>query len=154
MNESIYQSIYLSIIVHLHNTLKFSHVLGQTSENNVISILPAGRPPIATSKKTTWFDINVVVDDDDGDDVVVDCTYLVRWINFRWWIPRPTNRVGKKNRLVFFSKLICRFVDLQIQVHTGNLTYSSSRVFLPSMIIILHKIRLQLIYLMQYHYNW
>ena len=73
MNESIYQSIYLSIIVHLHNTLKFSHVLGHTSENNVISILPAGRPPIATSKKTTWFDINVVVVDDDGDDVVVDC---------------------------------------------------------------------------------
>jgi hypothetical protein len=107
MNESIYQSIYLSIIVHLHNTLKFSHVLGHTSENNVISILPAGRPPIATSKKTTWFDINVVVVDDDGDDVVVDCRgqqsyWIVRTLSTYNKLPIQTG-LEKKTDWFFFS---------------------------------------------------
>jgi hypothetical protein len=35
--------------------LKFSDVLGQTSARKVISIRPAGVPPIAISKKTTGF---------------------------------------------------------------------------------------------------
>jgi hypothetical protein len=37
--------------------LKFSQVRGTISARRVISIRPAGRPPIATSKKTTGFDI-------------------------------------------------------------------------------------------------
>jgi hypothetical protein len=37
--------------------LKFSHVRGHTSALRVISILPAGRPPMAMSKNTTGLDM-------------------------------------------------------------------------------------------------
>lgn len=61
--ESVVQLHWLGLQLKFsYYYLKFSAVRGQTSARRVISMRPAGRPPIATSKKTTGLDILIGID--------------------------------------------------------------------------------------------